>query len=224
MRPTIQAVVGVVLALPLLSQTQPSVAEILRKVANNYSHASEWDLAGTVTSISLQPATTVITSLRIAGKGSAKRRVEKQVNGLPEGSSIIIADGENIWAYYPKTNQFTKRPLPKDPEGALRYFNFALLLYQAGTNTGKPAQLLRQEQLEIGNTRVDCLVVRVAQYTWWIDRNRFVVLRDDQEARDSRIGGSSTLWTTVKLNEPIPDDLFTFTPPPGAQLVGKIDP
>jgi hypothetical protein len=56
--------------------------------------------------------------------------------------------------------------------------------------------------------------------SWWIDKSRFVVLRDDQKgALDPTVEGSTTLWTTTKLNEPIPDDLFVFKPPPGARLV-----
>jgi outer membrane lipoprotein-sorting protein len=219
------AALSIVLAIPVFGQTQPNAAEILRKVADNYAHVSEWDLAGTVTATSIQPAATIVTSLRIAGKGASQRRVEKRVEGIPEGSSTIIADGENLWAYYPKTNQFTKETLSKEPEGVLEYFKAPLLMYRTGLNAGKTARLLRQEPILIGSSRVDCFVVQLAQHTWWIDRKRFVVFRDDQAAAlDPTVGGSTTLWTTVKLDEPVSDDLFTFTPPPGARQVEKLEP
>lgn len=223
---------SIVLALPVFGQIQPSVAETLRKVADNYAHASQWDLAGTITSVTLQPTAMIATSLRIAGKGTAMRRADKEVEGIPEGSSTIIADGENIWAYYPKRNQFTRQALAQQPDGLLEYFKAPLLVYQAGPNAVKTARLLRQEPIVIGNSRVDCFVVQfgggsgqLAQHTWWIDRARFVVLRDDQAAAlDPAVGGSTTLWRTVKLNEPVADDLFTFTPPPGAREVERIGP
>ncbi len=40
--------------------------------------------------------------------------------------------------------------------------------------------------------------------------------------RDDGDDGSSVVFATVKINEPLPDDLFRFVPPPGAhKLEGK---
>lgn len=68
--------------------------------------------------------------------------------------------------------------------------------------------------------RTACYVVSVSTasggsaYTWWIDKLRYRILREDH-------GTSSTIYTTVKLDEPLPPELFTFVPPAGAR---KIEP
>jgi outer membrane lipoprotein-sorting protein len=48
--------------------------------------------------------------------------------------------------------------------------------------------------------------------TWWIDKANYHVVRIDDDE-------SSIVFTTIKLNEPLPNDLFKFTPPPGAKKI-----
>jgi hypothetical protein len=53
--------------------------------------------------------------------------------------------------------------------------------------------------------------------TWWIDKRRFLVLRDDQAGGPNpSFVGSSTVWIRTQIDG-VPDDLFIFTPPPGAK-------
>ena len=73
--------------------------------------------------------------------------------------------------------------------------------------------------------------------TLWIDKQSWVFVReevmrisaseDDFPKEDSsRRGTATTQWTfdTVKLNQPMADDLFTFSPPPDARKVEAFDP
>jgi len=46
--------------------------------------------------------------------------------------------------------------------------------------------------------------------TLWIDKKTFHVLRIEGS-------GASEVFSTVKLNEPLSDDLFKFEPPAGAR-------
>ena len=61
---------------------------------------------------------------------------------------------------------------------------------------------------------VACYVVslsdRNTQYTWWIDNKNSQVVREDSDK-------VSTIFTTIKLGEALPDELFKFAPPPGAR-------
>ena len=73
-----------------------------------------------------------------------------------------------------------------------------------------PAEFIREEK--------SCYFVKVTPkyistvQTWWIDKASYHVVRVDDD-------DSSVVFTTIKLNEPLPDDLFKFTPPPGAKKV-----
>jgi hypothetical protein len=46
---------------------------------------------------------------------------------------------------------------------------------------------------------------------WWIDKKDSRILREDH-------AGSSAVFTTLQLNDLAPDDLFEFTPLPGAKV------
>jgi hypothetical protein len=40
-------------------------------------------------------------------------------------------------------------------------------------------------------------------YTWWVDKEQHRILREDNP-------GSSTVFTSIKLGEPLPDSLFNL--------------
>lgn len=103
----------------------------------------------------------------------------------------------------------------------------------------KEARLLRQETLEIDGTSVVCDVIeadydsgstrnkhRPMQKTLWVDKGRYVVLRE-AFASEFGNGGSDrlgsprivTTFSKVKVNEPLADDLFVFTPPADAREI-----
>jgi hypothetical protein len=113
----------------------------------------------------------------------------------------------------------------------MQYFKAPLFVYLTDADEMKTARLLREEAIEVDGIATPCFVIEVHRSrppgttTWWIDKNRFVVLQDDQAGGlDAAVGGSRTVWITAKVNEPAPDGLFTFSPPPGSRQVEWIDP
>jgi len=94
------------------------------------------------------------------------------------------------------------------------------------------SKYIGDETIEVDGKRVDCFVVQLthnlagsqrATSVRWIDKSRFVVVREDQPAgSDPSIGPTRTVWHITKLNENVPDEIFTFVPPAGAKLVERI--
>jgi outer membrane lipoprotein-sorting protein len=101
----------------------------------------------------------------------------------------------------------------------------------------KQARNLRDESLDLNRTNIDCYVIE-AQYdtpeafpgaissakVFWIDKKRYVVVREEYTAKiDSSMGAQehvhTNILTVVKLDELLPETLFTFTPPEGATEV-----
>ena len=80
------------------------------------------------------------------------------------------------------------------------------------------AKFLRNEAIDFGGAKIDCYVLSIPStigrsgYTWWVDARRYLVLREDSS-------DSSSVFTTIRLGEPLSDDLFTFKPPVEAQRV-----
>ena len=89
--------------------------------------------------------------------------------------------------------------------------------YRDAAKNAVVAKFLRNEKIEIGGANVACYVVslpdRNTQNTWWIDKKNSHVVREDSDK-------ISTIFTTIKLDEALPDELFKFEPPPGARKNG----
>ena len=220
MRLAARTVVSALLSVPGLAQAPLSVGQILKKVTNTYASLTEWDFEATVTS-TVEPGGQFTRPLRTAGKGSSKRRIE--LGDAYSGRTLIVADGKNVWAYETQPNRYTRKDQAQEPEGMLSYFEAFILAYRFGSAGESDAKLLRDESIEIGNTKADCYVIQFQPVrsprsvtTWWIDKRRFLVLRDDQAGgSDHSFVGSSTVWIKTQTSG-VPDDLFLFAPPPGA--------
>jgi outer membrane lipoprotein-sorting protein len=214
-------VLSALLSVPVLAQTPLSAGDILKKVENTYTSLTQWDFEATITS-TLEPGGQFTRPVRAAGKGSSLRRME--MGDVNSGKILIVADGKSVWAYQAKPNQYTRKAQVQEPDEMLSYFEAFILEYRLAAADESDARLLREESIEIGNTKADCYVVqfqspRLPRFvsTWWVDKRRFLVLRDDQEGgSDPSMVGSRTIWIRTQLDG-VPDDLFLFTPPPGAK-------
>lgn len=75
-------------------------------------------------------------------------------------------------------------------------------------------RILREERLTTAGGSADCLVVKLTYPSssdlFWIDKSNYHVLRKDE-------GDARVVFETIRLNEKLPDELFEFKPPKGAQ-------
>ena len=213
-------VLSALLSVPVLAQTPLSVGDILKKVENTYASLTEWDFEATITS-TLEPGGQSTRPQRTAGKGSSLRRME--MGDANSGKILIVADSKNAWTYQAKPNQYTRKAQAPEPDETFSYFDIFLLEYRLGSADESGARLLREESIEVGNTKADCYVIQFQSpdrprfvSTWWVDKRRFLVLRDDQEGGPAPLVRSRTIWIRTQVDG-VPDDLFRFTPPPGAK-------
>jgi outer membrane lipoprotein-sorting protein len=220
MRPANLAILCALLSVPVLAQTPLSVGDILKKVQNTYESLTQWDFEAAITS-TLEPGGQSTRPERAAGKGSSKRRME--MGDANSGRILIVADGKNVWLYQAQPNQYSRKAQAPEPDETFSYFDVFLLPYRFGSADESDARLLREESIEIGSTKADCYVIQFQSpdrprfvSTWWVDKRRFLVLRDDQEGGPAPLAGSRTVWIKTQVDS-VPDDLFIFTPPPGAK-------
>ena len=213
-------ILSALLAAPAFAQTPPSVGDILKKVENTYASLTQWDFEATITS-TLEPGGQSTRPQRTAGKGSSLRRME--MGDANSGKILIVADGKNVWLYPAQPNRYSRKAQAPEPDEAFSYFDIFLLPYRFGSANESEARLLREESIEIGSTQADCYVIQFQSpdrprfvSTWWVDKRRFLVLRDDQEGGPAPLVRSRTIWIRTQLDG-VPDDLFRFTPPPGAK-------
>jgi outer membrane lipoprotein-sorting protein len=216
---------------PVLAQTQPNVAEILRKVSQTYKAAANYEFVADATVRTDGANKGWSSHLLFAFVSPNRYRMEGAFPGMGSddpvpGKALMVHDGSTLWFYFPESNQyvtFKASDLTNDAPGdqgdvAPAAMDHFMMWRYRGAAGFSDARFLRDETLEFAGAKVDCYVVTVAQksggyaYTWWVDKQDSRILREDNAE-------SSTVYTTVNLDKPLPDELFKFEPPPGARKV-----
>jgi outer membrane lipoprotein-sorting protein len=211
------------------AQTQPEVAEILKKVGDVYKPLSQYEFEIDVAFT--EGKKTVTTHVRFAFKAPDKYRMEGELPGLADpgsdldGGAIVVDDGANFWIYLPRPSKYASIPASALTPGAPgdlgdvrpEVMDYGMTWrYRAASDFAGNSKLLREESVTTAARKVDCYVLAVLPekrgptYTWWVDKTTYRILREDD-------AGNTSLFTSIKLNEPIPDAVFRFEPPPGAQ-------
>jgi outer membrane lipoprotein-sorting protein len=200
-------------AVGLHAQTAPTAAEIVKRVEATYQGIKEWDaeMHGQVTA---DYAADYAMDVRSQGRGEKLLRFENR------GTMTLVTDGREVWVHQPQANQCTKQAWS---ESLLVYPRAAFFFPLAMVPQITDSMLLRDERIESGGKMVDCWVVQYVRRptngtdavteTWWVDKQRFLVLQmGDKSPVPARF-----VWR--KVNQPLPEDTFRFTPPAGAKQV-----
>jgi thiol-disulfide isomerase/thioredoxin len=181
-------------------------------------------------------------SAKLAASAPGKMRVESTSQA---GGALIVSDGENTWVYIDLTKQYMKTPAATSPEGLVR----SLVPGMGGVfdqlKSKDPylsAKITGEEAVEVDGKKIDCFVVEAtmdkiampgamtmtgALMKMWIDKDSKLSLKTTVTATMQGGPAAATpmqmnMAMTViskKLNEPVEESLFTFTPPEGAKEV-----
>jgi outer membrane lipoprotein-sorting protein len=232
-------VLGIAVLSSVFAQAKPDVAEILRKVGENYSNVKQYRFV--LKQTGEDPA-----SIEIAVEKPDKFRfvTDGQVITGDDryGSVTMVSNGSTVWNFSAGLKQYTKgsTSLPmadtEPPEVTPDIFvfqaeTFYITRYARLATAVDHATLIRQEAMQTAAGRVDCYVIQLKaplpgfrdDYTWWVDQKRFVVLRDDTQPASARWRPSSSVFSVTSINEPLPEGIFQFMPPAGARLVEKFE-
>ena len=139
------------------------------------------------------------------------------------------------------------RPFPQiitPTDGPLRDAHALRRILGLLGNHLKTAHWKPEEKVRIGNRQIDCLVVGFGAVDWpgwdfqgsmfeetvWIDKARKLIVKTERVS-DGRPGEAphapiqhsveTVVYPVVSLDEPIPDDVFAFSPPADAKLVSN---
>lgn len=228
-----------------LAQQQPDAAEVMRKVGEKYASAKRFELAGTINVKNRRSSDGAVVreeniAMHVAFEGPD--RVVLEGAGVDVDGINVYSDGKKAWAYSPTRNVYMPLkpgPAPAAPLEASHLGDDDMVPYAVQTaifvmKGFRPSaygsfQILRQEKLDAR----DCYVISIHDGTSppagrlvWVDKNRFVILRMEESfdggGKTGIIETTTALYTTAKIDEPLPESLFTFTPPPGAKQVDSL--
>jgi len=170
----------------------------------------------------------------------------------PTLNVTLVSDGQTRWVCAPKFKQYTRRAAgaagdSRESSGAA---GFDLLLgraalrlmeYERLTEWLREAKSLPDEAVEVSGQKINCSVVEVeygspasamtvlsSRKTFWIDQVRHIILREIATSQARSPAGitldtkQTITFTTAKVDEPIPETLFAFTPPEGAREMAEL--
>ena len=134
----------------------------------------------------------------------------------PEGD-VIVADGRYLWMYYPSADarQVLRSPLAEGGGGVdlqrefLEDADRRFAVSHAGVEevAGRPADVLRLIPREPS---------QYLRVTIWVDRQDAMVRRFEMVEQNESVRRLEL--RNLRPNVTLPDDLFRFTPPPGAEV------
>jgi thiol-disulfide isomerase/thioredoxin len=162
------------------------------------------------------------------------------------GDSLIVSDGEYTWMYVGMLKQYTKTAAASTPESLVKSLVPGMSSVMDQLKAKDPylsAKVVGEEQVEVEGQKIDCYVVEArldkislpgsidminGVQKAWVDKVSKLSLKQTMTATmeggplkaPAELNEASTV-ISQKLDLPVPDSSFTFTPPEDAKLVSE---
>ncbi|HEV8132770.1 MAG TPA: redoxin domain-containing protein [Acidobacteriota bacterium] len=237
---------GIVLAFVGVSSAQaPGDAFMLiKRVSEAYRNFKSCHFEGVVTAKTQSGSVLHVleTPFVVAVLKPSRLRVE---TGNSLAAMLIVSDGETTWNYMPRLHEYTKAPTKlfgalaaKDSESSTGHNLLSRFEHLADQTTA--VKILQDDRVDIGGKNVDCVIVELVMtgenspaveaspHKFWIDKARYLVVRDEQTFKIRRPYTSpaektqTTVFTVATMDEPVAESFFKFVPPPDAAQVAEL--
>ena len=171
--------------------------------------------------------------ISMAFRNPGKMRLETKLQGV---TVTMVSDGVTTWAYNSLANQYVKENASMGATTIIQMMGLQNM--PDVSKVASNSKTLRDETLEIDGQKHDCWVVetkvsditvpeaqgaRVSDLvmTLWLDKKLSIDLQLSVSMKMNVAGNSigmaeKMVKRNLKLDQPVPDSLFTFTPPEGA--------
>jgi thiol-disulfide isomerase/thioredoxin len=181
--------------------------------------------------------------VKMAVSSPGKLRIE---SSSQIGNSLIVSDGEYTWMYLGVLKQYTKTAAASTPENLVRSLVPGMSSVMDQLKAKDPylsVKIISEEPVEVDGRKFECYVVEArldkislpgsidmtgGVQKVWIDKISKLSLKQTLTATMQGAAVSAPMQmnqaVTVlsqKLDAPVPDSLFTFTPPEGAKEVAE---
>jgi outer membrane lipoprotein carrier protein len=157
------------------------------------------------------------TNQRSTGKLYQRKPDRFLMRFTDPAGDVIVADGRHFWLYYPSTDrtQVIRTSIAEGGEAVDLQAQFL-----SNPNQRFVATLVGEESVGGQQTHVLTLVPRGASayriLKVWIDKDDYLVRRFEMTEENNSV--RTVEMRNLRTNHALPDNLFTFTPPAGAQI------
>ena len=183
----------------------PSAQEILARTAATYKNLKSYQFRVTVQTI--QGADVAEELVTESGGGTGKYRVQWD----DPHRDLLVGDGQTGWIFRRSLSEYAKEPLRAGATG-----------FEEIDQHVTSASVSREELFVVDGKPTPIYVVRVERDQW--PKDTYAMYRIDQKTfavykaivyspKTTQI----SLYATVRWDQPVPDSLFTFTPPSSAR-------
>jgi outer membrane lipoprotein-sorting protein len=223
-----------ILLLPYVQgQSLPSGEEIRAKVIETYRAPKRCLMSGIVSGQSPRLAS-ISTPVTIAFDLPDKMYMKG--GNLPSSAGLdfqlIVLNGKKAWMYNPDKKQYIYRSDAPDSRQMISHLeNLTFIRYRGLLKPNGTASFLRMDKLQVKGTDIDCYVVQIdrgnfeskdvgsARNTWWVDKNSYLIWKEDNIEWISKSGEQeiqTTIFDSVLLDKPFSKNYFVFKPPKDA--------
>jgi thiol-disulfide isomerase/thioredoxin/outer membrane lipoprotein-sorting protein len=235
------AIVFVLLAFRAAAQPLPDAQTLFEhaQAAAKSFHSLQYSAEMTIEGFPTPP---VKSSTEIAYLNPGKTRMEIRTGNI---SMLNVCDGENTWVYYSMTKQYAKIPAAQGPAAVVAVMGLQLPDISSFHVTYKTKG---EEAIEIDGQKHECWVVEMqigdfslpsvqngqappkvsgAVMTSWIDKKLGIdvqfsfAMKMQMGAKDIAMH-QTVVKKNIKIDQPVDEALFAFTPPPGAKQVKEL--
>jgi thiol-disulfide isomerase/thioredoxin len=186
----------------------------------------------------------VLMSVTVAAQKPGKLRVESKGQ---MGGTLMVSDGANTWMYLGPLKQYVHKAAAMTPEALVKNIvpGASQIMDQLKSqDPTKTAKVSGEESIEIAGAKRDCFVIEMTfdqvtipagmkissgKQRIWIEKSTKQAVKQTMDAtmeggplpKPMQFSQSMTV-TSEKLDVPLPDSLFSFTPPMDAKEVAEI--
>ncbi|HXB72404.1 MAG TPA: SUMF1/EgtB/PvdO family nonheme iron enzyme [Candidatus Acidoferrales bacterium] len=212
-------------------RAQSQATDVLSKVRQTYTHLDAIHVVAKLSESTILPSRTVSTEVEyeFASKLPGRFRARSKSNTL---EALSVSDGSNTWKALPKAKQWMKLDVGalgeageedrgvKTPQDFPHSISSILVSrYPAIAKQGQASEILREDTYSVSGRKIGCYVVRTrikeTEYEFWIDKERYLVLRDEETG--AQRFGTGKYKVDLKVSEietgsGVEESLFTFQP------------
>jgi outer membrane lipoprotein-sorting protein/peroxiredoxin len=226
----------------VFAQDQPDARALLKETADVLLHHKSYQLdQHAVIEMGGSVPTRLEMTVRITVSSPGKLRIESSGK---MGDSVIVSDGENTWMYVGMIKQYTKTAAASTPESLVKSLvpgMSSVIDQMKAKDPYLSAKIVGEEMMEVEGKKIDCYVVEAkldkislpgsiemsdGVQKVWVDKVTKLSLKQTMTAtvqggavaEPAQMNQVSTV-VSQKLDLPVPDSSFTFTPPEGSKQV-----
>lgn len=209
-------------AMPLCAQAQDAKA-VMEKATNAMKSAKTYQATmvmtmtmGKMGTMSMTMDTKMIPNKKMAMTYSGASGTGQMGQGAAFVKGMrMVDDGKNMFMYMPAMKSYSKRPSTmatmgsQDPVSMLTKMGGSYKMLPASSVNGKPAYAIQVNSPQMNGGKMIVFVDKATNRVSQVKMN----MQNPQ-------AGAMLITATVKndkINEPIADSVFSFTPPPGAK-------